>query len=61
MRAFTGKAAIYLALAITGVAFAVHSIKIKNHILLVAAILFTVVSADNIFCNLKSKKFNKTQ
>ena len=53
MKKLTKKAAAYLILAITGIAFAAYSIKARNYILLVAAVLFAVVSADNIFCNLK--------
>ena len=53
MKKFTKKAAIYLILTIIGLIFAVYSIKLKNYILLVVAILFVLVSADNIFCNLK--------
>ena len=53
MRKLTIKSIIFLVLAITGVAFAVYSLKIKNKLLLVVSILFALVSADNIFCNLK--------
>ena len=53
MRRFTKKANIYLILAIIGTISIVYSIKIKNYVLLIVAILFTAVSADNIFCNLK--------
>lgn len=49
----TQKASAYLILSIIGLIFAVYSIKAKNYILLVIAILFAIVSADNIFCNLK--------
>ena len=59
-KAFTGKAAIYLVLAIAGLAFAWHSIKISNYVLAVIALLFALVSADNIFCNLKDKNLIKT-
>ena len=55
MRRLTAKSAIYLALAIIGMSFAIYSIKIKNYSLLVIAILFALVSAGNIFCNLKEK------
>ena len=54
MKKFTIKLTIYLILAIIGIIFAIYSIKVKNYVLLIVAILFTVVSADNIFCNLKS-------
>ena len=53
MRKITKMAAVYLALAIIGIMFAVYSIEIKNYILLVVALLFAFVSTDNIFCNLK--------
>ena len=53
MERLTKKAAAYLVLAIIGLIFAVYSTKARNYILLVAAILFAAVSADNIFCNLK--------
>ena len=53
MSRFTKRAAAYLILSIIGIIFTVYSVKAKNYILLVAAILFAFVSADNIFCNLK--------
>ena len=53
MNKLTKKAAIYLILAIIGFIAAIYSIKAKNYILLVAAVLFAAVSADNIFCNLE--------
>lgn len=53
MTRLTKKAAAYLILAIIGLIFAAYSIKAGNYILLVAAILFAAVSADNIFCSLK--------
>ena len=53
MKRFTKKANIYLVLAIIGTIFIVYSIKLKNYIVLITAILFTAVSADNIFCSLK--------
>ena len=55
MRQFTAKSTIFLVLSLIGAAFAVYSIAIKNYILLVVAILFVFVSADNIFCNLRGK------
>ena len=55
MKRFTTKAGIFLVLAIAGMLVAVYSIRIKNNILLVAAVLFAAVSADNIFCNLKNR------
>ncbi len=60
MKTFTSKAKIFLLLAITGLIIALYSIKIKNYILLAAAVLFAAVSADNIFCNLADNK-NKTK
>ena len=54
MKKLTTKAAIFLILTIMGVVVAVFSIKIQNYVLLVVAILFAAVSADNIFCNLKN-------
>lgn len=53
MTMLTKKAAIYLVLSMMGLIFAVYSIKVKNYILLVIAVLFTAVSTDNIFCNLR--------
>ena len=53
MKKFTAKAKIFLLLAIIGLGIGAYSIKIKNYILLAAAVLFAFVSADNIFCNLK--------
>lgn len=55
MKKLTAKASVYLALAIIGLAFAVYSIKAKNYILLSVSIIFAIVSADNIFCNLGGK------
>jgi len=55
MKRFTTKTAIFLILAVIGAIVAVYSIKIKNYILLVVAILFAAVSTDNIFCNLRGK------
>ena len=49
----TKMAAMYIILAIIGIVFSVYSIKAGNYILLAAAGLFAIVSADNIFCNLK--------
>ena len=54
MKKFTIKSTVYLILAIIGTIFTIYSIKVKNYILLIVAILFAIVSADNIFCNLKS-------
>ena len=54
MSKLTKKSAVFLLLAIIGLIFAIYSVKVKNYILLAAAILFALVSADNIFCNLKS-------
>lgn len=53
MKKFTARAAVFLILAATGLAFAVYSFRIKNSVLLVVSALFAVVSADNIFCSLK--------
>ena len=55
MKKLTKTAAVYLILSVIGIAFAAYSIAIKNYILLIVAILFAFVSADNIFCNLKVK------
>ena len=55
MKKFTAKSTVFLIFAIIGVLAAIYSIKVKNNILLVAAVLFAAVSADNIFCNLKKK------
>lgn len=51
MKKLTPKAALFFVLAIIGVLVAIYSIKIKNYILLIAALLFAGISADNIFCN----------
>ncbi|MBI2658984.1 hypothetical protein HYX05_02675 [Candidatus Woesearchaeota archaeon] len=53
MKKFTPKAMIFLILAAIGAAVAAYSIKVQNHVLTIAAILFAAVSADNIFCNLR--------
>ena len=58
MKRFTTKAAIFLILAVIGAIVAVNSVKMQNYILLVAAILFAAVSADNIFCNLRKNGRN---
>lgn len=55
MRAFTPKAIIFLILAVIGLAAAVYSVQMSNHILTSVAILFAAVSADNIFCNLRGR------
>ena len=55
MKKFTAKSVAFLILAVIGMLVALYSIRIKNQILLVAAVLFAAVSADNIFCNLKDK------
>ena len=55
MKRLTAKSTVFLVLAILGLVFAVYSFKIKNYALLVVAVLFALVSADNIFCKLKSK------
>ena len=54
MMKFTAKAVIYLVLSIIGAIFLIYSIKTKNLILLISAVLFAAVSADNVFCNLKN-------
>lgn len=46
----------YLVLTTIGVVFTIYSIQVKNYILLIIAILFTLVSTDNIFCDLGKKK-----
>lgn len=53
MGRFTPKAMIFLILAVIGAIVAAYSIKMQNRVLTIVAILFAVVSADNIFCNLK--------
>jgi hypothetical protein len=55
MKRFTAMASAFLALAIIGLCAAVYSIAIRNYILLAVSIIFAVVSADNIFCNLKKQ------
>lgn len=55
MKKLTAKATAYLILAIVGLAFAIYSIKVKNYILLAVSAIFALVSADNIFCNLKKR------
>ncbi|MDP3765882.1 MAG: hypothetical protein Q8R04_05195 [Nanoarchaeota archaeon] len=60
MKHFTQRATIYLILAIMGLIFSIYSLKIKNYILLIIAILFTAVSADNIFCNLRKENGRPT-
>ncbi|MBI2541170.1 hypothetical protein HYV80_00475 [Candidatus Woesearchaeota archaeon] len=56
MTRITQKAAVYIALAVAGMAFAAYSIKMKNYILLAVSAVFALVSADNIFCNVKNHK-----
>ncbi len=56
MKRLTWKASIYLILAAFGTSAVVYSIKVGNYVLLVAAILFALVSLDNIFCNLNITK-----
>lgn len=53
------RALVYTVLTIIGVIFIVYSIKLKNYILLAAAVLFAFVSADNIFCSLGKNNKNK--
>ena len=60
MKHFTQRATIYLILAIIGLISAVYSLKIKNYILLIVAILFAAVSTDNIFCNLRKENGRPT-
>ena len=55
MTKFTAKAVIYLVLSVIGLMFSIYAVRTKNLILLIASILFALVSADNIFCNLKGK------
>lgn len=55
MKKSTRTAALYLILAIMGLAVAVYSLKAKNYVLLLVAALFSVVSTDNIFCNLNKR------
>ena len=56
MKKLTSKAFVYLALAVIGLAFVAYSARIKNYFLLAISAIFAFVSADNIFCNLKSNK-----
>lgn len=53
MKTFTPKAMIFLILVIIGAMVAAYSIKMRNSILTIAAVLFAAVSIDNIFCNLR--------
>lgn len=59
MRKFITKAFAYLVLSIIGAVFSIYAIQARNLVLLIAAVLFAIVSADNIFCNLKDKKLSK--
>ena len=52
------RAAIFTFLAVTGLAVLVYSVKSHNYLLLTVAVLFTLVSADNIFCGFKKKSLN---
>lgn len=56
MKRLTTKATIYLLLALIGLAFTSYSFKIKNNLMLIASVLFAIVSADNIFCNLRDEQ-----
>ena len=49
------RAYTYFALAVAGVIFIFYSIRVRNYALLATAILFSIVSADNIFCGFKAK------
>ena len=59
------RAFVYAILAIMGILLIIYTIKIKNYILAVAAILFVYVSADNTFCgygkNTEKKKSDNMQ
>ena len=59
------RAFIYAILTIIGILIIIYSIKIKNYILMVVAVLFAYVSADNIFCSfgkkVEKKKSNNKQ
>ncbi len=55
MGRLTKTAAMYLILAKAGLAVAAYSIKAKNYVLLLVAVLFSAVSADNIFYSLKKR------
>lgn len=55
MKRLAAKSAVYLALAVAGFSSAVYSIMAKNYILLVISVVFALVSADNIFCNLRDQ------
>ena len=54
------RAYFYFALTIVGVIFVFYSIMLRNHVLLAIAILFSIVSADNIFCGFKDNKPKKS-
>lgn len=58
MRKLTARASVYLVLAIIGILFALYSIKLENYALLVIAVLFAFVSAENIFCSIGKIKLN---
>ncbi len=53
------RASLFIVLAIAGILVSFYAAKIHNTILLIAAILFTIVSADNISCSLKKKEEKK--
>ncbi len=59
------RAIIYTILTIVGIIFSAYSLVSNNRILLIVAVLFAIVSFDNIFCGFKKpieakkKKTNK--
>ena len=55
MKKFTPRSYMYTFLALVGIVFSIYAGMVKNKILLGAAILFALVSIDNIFCDLVGK------
>ena len=56
MNPFTKRSYVYTFLAVIGIAFSIYAGMIGNKILLGVAVLFSLVSIDNIFCDLVEKK-----
>lgn len=50
MKKFNTRFMVFLILSIIGMVVAVHSVILKNSVLLIASILFAAVSTYNIFC-----------
>ena len=56
MKPFTRRSYLFTFISIIGLGFSIYAGMIGNKIMLGAAVLFTLVSIDNIFCDLVEKK-----